>query len=91
MSDFMMLFLFQFEAYSLLSEEHTENTLGFEHLKDLSSVEFVVIDRGLNNQLSLNFTQPQEIDERDFKVKILTWKDSDKGFVKQVSSGGFSN
>ena len=86
-----MVFLFHFEAYSLLTEVHTENTLGFEHLEDLSSVEFVVIDSGLNGQFSFNFTQPPEIDERDFKVKILTWKDSDKGFVKQVSSGGFSN
>ena len=58
---------------------HTENTLRFEHLKDLSSVEFAVIDGR------------RETDERDFKVKILTWKDSEKGFVKQVSSGGFSD
>ena len=61
---------------------HTENTLGFKDLEDLSSVEFVVIDS------ELNIT---DTDERDFKVKILTWEDSDKGFVKQVSSGGFSN
>ena len=63
----------------MLSEEHSENTLGFEHLQDLSSVDFAVIDGRPKN------------DERDFKVKILTWKDSEKGFVKQVSSGGFSN
>jgi len=81
----MMVFLFQFEAYSLLSEEHTENTLGFKDLEDLSSVEFVVIDS------ELNLTHPLDTDDRDFKVKILTWEDSDKGFVKQVSSGGFSN
>ena len=83
MLDLMMVFLFHFEAYSLLSEVHTENTLGFEHLEDLSNVEFIVFDRGLNST--------EKTDERDFKVKILTWKDSEKGFVKQVSSGGFSN
>ena len=75
----MMVFLFHFEAVSLLSEVHTENTLGFKDLEDLSSVEFAVIDGR------------RETDERDFKVKILTWKDSEKGFVKQVSSGGFSD
>ena len=79
----MMLFLYHFGAYSLLSEVHTENTLGFKDLEDLSNVEFIVLDRGLNST--------EKTDERDFKVKILTWKDSEKGFVKQVSSGGFSN
>ena len=62
---------------------HTENTLGFKDLEDLSNVEFIVFDRGLNST--------EKTDERDFKVKILTWKDSEKGFVKQVSSGKFSN
>ena len=75
----MVVFLFHFEAVSLLSEVHTENTLGFKDLEDLSSIEVVVIDG-----------RPKTV-ERDFKVKILTWKDSEKGFVKQVSSGGFSN
>ena len=79
----MMVFLFHFEAVSLLSEVHTENTLGFKDLEDLSNVEFIVFDRGLNST--------EKTDERDFKVKILTWKDSEKGFVKQVSSGKFSN
>ena len=80
-----MVFIFHFEAVSLLSEVHTENTLGFKHLEDLSSIEFIVIDS------EQNLTHPLDTDERDFKVKILTWKDSEKGFVKQVSSGGFSD
>ena len=72
-------FLCLTEAYSLLSEDHSENTLGLEHLKDLSSFDLVVRDGR------------RETDIRDFKVKILTWADSDKGFVKQVSPGGFSD